>query len=213
MDHDEFVAALDRIADEGPSRRPCWRMPSPPSDPQARSGDWQRAVWLLDEAHQALRRAMALQRRKRLVCEDPLDGMDLRAAAERVEVAARDLDMSLLDGPPPGVADLYMQAVQDAADALLEADRLERARTPDDYHRPSLQALFNRHLAGTERAPVLMSLAYWLLAPGVEPGVALGVLEGWDQARCHPPLGSDEVERLVLHVAGRLADRLEGRAA
>jgi hypothetical protein len=55
-----------------------------------------------------------------------------------------------------------------------------------------------------------MSLADWLLTPGGDVGVVLGVLKGWDQARCHPALGGTEVEQLMCRVAEPPQDRLEG---
>jgi hypothetical protein len=58
-----------------------------------------------------------------------------------------------------------------------------------------------------------MSLAGHLLAVGTRPGVTLGLLESWDRDHCRPPLGADEVERLVRWVAARQADKLQGREA
>jgi hypothetical protein len=206
--------------------------PYPAEDARVRDGDVQRGLYLLAEAHAALLRECAVQRRRRLVALDHNDAPDLRQAARVVIAAALDLEwcvmprawsklgdgyrahiVNLLNRVEPGEGDRYLATVQDAADALAEAELLDAAGAADgDGDRIALHALFN-HPRGAERKPVILSLAGHLLAMGVRPGVALGLLEAFDQARCKPPIGSVEVERLLRWCADRQADALEGVTA
>jgi hypothetical protein len=229
---DDELAALEAAADRPRRRERPWGPPFPAPDGQVRAGDLERGLWLLHEAHQQLVSECSEQRRRGLVSTDPVDAIALRTAAGRVEAALLDLDaatvpdeqrderhayreqvVSLLNAATPGAADLYLRAVEDAADAQTEADRLQDQRDPGaEYDRLSLRALYD-HPSREQRRTVLWQLAGHLIAVGTRPGVALGLLEAWDEKHNHPPVGPDEVERALRAVASRHADKLEGIAA
>jgi hypothetical protein len=154
MTHEEWQA-LEAAADR-PAKYPCWRRLYPQPDAKVRAGDTARGLWRLHDAHQALVAECAEQRRRRLVTVDPLDAQALRRAAEHVEAATLDLDaalvpdserdedhiyrarvVSLLDAATPGASDLYLRAIEDAADCLAEADRLANAKPPSTTARPA----------------------------------------------------------------------------
>src|SRR5260370_39039749 len=101
-----------------------------------------RGRWMLREVHAELVRECAEQRRRRLVCCDPLDAVALQRAARGVIAAAIDLEaavlphgwrehgdsygervVSLLNAATPGEADRYLRARKDPADELLQAER------------------------------------------------------------------------------------------
>jgi hypothetical protein len=231
-EHAEYIAALHAAADRRCTPH-CWEPYAyPAEDAQVREGDVRRGLWLLAEAYDGLLRECAVQRRRRLVDLDPNDAPALRQAARVVIAAAMDVEwaveprawsrfgddyrgriVNLLNSVEPGDGDRYLQSVQDAADALAESEALEAMPSPAGDGDPlALHALFN-HPRGAERKPVVLSLSGHLLAMGVRPGVCLGLLEAFDQARCKPPLGSVEVERLLRWCADRQADALEGEAA
>jgi hypothetical protein len=54
-------------------------------------------------------------------------------------------------------------------------------------------------------------LAGHLLARGIDPAVALALLEAWDERRNRPPMGSREVERVATSIARREASQLRRR--
>lgn len=60
------------------------------------------------------------------------------------------------------------------------------------------------------RNNTLASLAGHLLWQGVDPGVVLELLRGWNQGRCHPPLPDHEVVRCVGSIAARELRRRGG---
>jgi hypothetical protein len=193
-------------------------------------------LWLLSEAHDALVRECSEQRRRRIVYGlDPADAWALRVAAQRVVAAAIDVEtatlhadelrdyerreqreertVSLLNAATPGTGDLFLRAVEDAADALLAADELANARDPGErYDAMSMRALYGRP-PRSARAPAVLSFAGHLVAVGVRVGVALALLEAWDREHNVPPIGSDECERLLRYAARKHAERLEGIAA
>lgn len=58
-----------------------------------------------------------------------------------------------------------------------------------------------------ERNTSIASLTGHLLAKGVDPLVALELVQSWNATSCAPPLGADEVERTVNSIAARELDR------
>jgi hypothetical protein len=61
-----------------------------------------------------------------------------------------------------------------------------------------------------ERNTTCARLAGYLLRQGVDARVAYELLAAWDERRNRPPLGPDEVDRVVASIARREAARLRG---
>jgi len=158
---------------------------------------------------------------------DPLDARELRIAARDAAYAAHDVKLARL-GPTPElplddcwherVAEQlgelrmpYLHTMSAADDAHGEAHRLAEAPSPPTTDGLALHALFERP-QGRLRERTVLRLGGHLLARGVDPGVAVGMLEAWDADRCTPPLGSERVEALLRWVARRQAEKIE-RAA
>lgn len=80
------------------------------------------------------------------------------------------------------------------------------SRTPEDWRRLVLEGA-----AEGRRNNTVAALAGHLLRRGVDPWVVLGLLLGWNESRCRPPLPSAEVARTVDSVA-RLEARRRGVA-
>lgn len=195
--------------------------PYPAPDERVRDGDVGRGLWLLDEAREELHAHRFTLRRQRLVSRERADSLGLRIAAERVEAAALDLaaavvpDEDTLERAASALGADALRAVEDAADALAEADRIAGERDTGDYDEMALRALFNHphDVRGTKRKPMVLSLAGHLTAMRVRPGTALGLLESWDRDRCRPPLGGEVCEELLRYCARKQAERLEGADA
>jgi hypothetical protein len=64
-----------------------------------------------------------------------------------------------------------------------------------------------------ERNSTLAALSGHLLWRGIDPEVALELLLAWNRDRCRPPLGDDEVARVVASIARLHARGAEGGAA
>jgi hypothetical protein len=192
--------------------------PYPPPDARVREGDVGRGLWLLEEAREELHAHRVTLRRQRLVSRERADSLGLRILAERVEAAALDLaaavapDEDTLERAVSAMGADVLRAVEDAADALAEADRIAGERDTDESDELALRVLFNHphDVRGTKRRPMVLAIAGHLTAMGVRPGVSLGLLESWDRDRCRPPLGGEVCEELLRYCARKQAERLEG---
>ena len=63
------------------------------------------------------------------------------------------------------------------------------------------QKLAHQGVAGGARNATLASLCGHLLGHGIEPAVALELLLAWNRVACRPPLGDDEVARVLVSIA------------
>ena len=65
-------------------------------------------------------------------------------------------------------------------------------------------------MAEGRRNATAARLAGYLLRRWVDPQLALALVAAWNRTHCQPPLGEDEVARVVDSVAGRELRRRQG---
>jgi len=73
-----------------------------------------------------------------------------------------------------------------------------RAHTPEEW-----ASFLDDHVEGSRRSAAIARISGVLLRRWVEPEIALGLVRAWNESRCHPPLGAEEVERIMGNIAER----------
>jgi hypothetical protein len=65
------------------------------------------------------------------------------------------------------------------------------------------------HVDGSRRSAAIARISGILLRRYVEPEIALGLVRSWNESRCHPPLDSEAVERIMRNITRRETARVK----
>ena len=72
------------------------------------------------------------------------------------------------------------------------------AHTPEQW-----SSFLDDHVEGSRRSAAVARISGVLLRRYIEPEIALGLIRGWNESRCHPPLDEAELERIMKNITRR----------
>jgi hypothetical protein len=96
----------------------------------------------------------------------------------------------------------------DAPDWLLDLIAKGATSSKASTHSPDEWASFlDDHVEGSRRSAAIARISGVLLRRWIEPEITLGLVRGWNESRCHPPLDGVEVERIIKNITRRETTR------